>query len=366
MAENQQPTATVTTDSGPPPVVYSYPAGIHDNTTGAWGYDKWMLFSVMNGRHILRTRGGLDGDAGEKPVPGAPQLCLYLPPSALQSEINLAWQEGNYGIGLGTALQSFMDTGGTRANISEAFTSAIKGELPQSVTGTAIGTALGDAAIGLVADGALELASKVIQNPAEKIGGIFGQIPNPRTDVFFTSVQYRTHSFTWKLIPRNVKEAEAIDAILNTFQFYSLPSFGAEEDKESGFFMGLPYEWSVQMFSETADRGKHHINTIDRSVVTRVNINHASNDRVAFIVDGEMRYYPVDTTLTVDMKEVRLQGRNDQDVIWRGLSDDASKNLYPDPNTPHNLTSGEVVNFGKSVGAAVKERIDRITNGGGE
>lgn len=363
MAENQQP------------IVTSYPAGIYNNETGAWGYDKWMLFRVMNGRHILRTRGGLDAE-GEKPVDGAPQLCLYLPPSALESELNLEWQEGAYGIGLGAGLQSFMDQGGTRANISNAFTNVISGQVPANRTIENIGSALADGTIGFIADAGLELIGKVIKDPAQKIGGIFGQIPNPRTDIFFTSVKYRTHSFTWKLIPRNVAEAQAIDKILNTFQFYSLPSFGEEGDGESGFFMGLPYEWSVQMFSEGPGRGKHHINTIDRSVVTSVTINHATNDRVAFIVDGEMSYYPVDTTLTVEMQEVRLQGRNDQDVIWRGLKDPSSneranskdnsvKADYPDPNTPKNVTSTEVVSFVKETGQKIFDILKTPPNEGG-
>lgn len=351
MAENQQPTNNTVTDTLE--TVYSYPLGIKESS-GAWGYDKWMLFSVMNGRHILRTRGGLDGDAGEKPVPGAPQLCLYLPPSALQSEINLDWAPDDYGRILGTFMQSVASNAETAQNALNT--------LKKFGQGSSIGETVGDlgkligrvgssTAKATIIDFAQEAVESVLgDNTVTKIGGAFGQTPNPRTDIFFNSVKYRTHSFTWKLIPRNAAEAKVIDVILNTFQFYSLPSFeGSTDDKnkDSDYFIGYPYEWSVQMFSETAGRGKHHINTIDRSVVTRVNINHASNDRVAFIVDGEMRYYPVDTTLTVDMHEVRLQGRNDQDVIWRGLSDEGSDKRpntseksdsrwarYPDPQKP--------------------------------
>lgn len=329
------------------PLVTSYPAGIYNNETGAWGYDKWMLFRVMNGRHILRTRGGLDADAGEKPVDGAPQLCLYLPPSALESELNLDWAEDDYGRILGNAIQSLGEAG-ARTFLQNYKTGGFAPALANAKIAVNVG---GGALKTTFADSAQELTESVLgEGVVKKIGGIVGQTPNPRTDVFFDAVKYRTHTFTWKLIPRNAAEAQAIDIILNTFQFYSLPSFGNEnrdkkENNESDYFIGYPYEWSVQMFSEGSGRGKHHINTIDRSVITRVNINHATNDRVAFIVDGEMRYYPVDTTLTVDMKEVRMQGRNDQDVIWRGLgSEDSDKrpnsktfddeSLYPDPQKP--------------------------------
>ena len=329
------------------PLVTSYPAGIHENNTGAWGYDKWMLFRVMNGRHILRTRGGLDADAGEKPVDGAPQLCLYLPPSALESELNLDWSEDEYGRILGAALQNLSTADITNALNKFKTQSDGKSALTDLLTDVA-NTAASTFKTAVIDAGQELIEKNLAEGFVKKIGGVVGQTPNPRTDIFFTSVKYRTHSFTWKLIPRNEQEATAIDKILNTFQFYSLPSFGTDNNggnRESDYFIGYPYEWRVQMFSEGTNRGKHHINTIDRSIITRVNINHASNDRVAFIVDGEMRYYPVDTTLTVDMKEVRLQGRNDQDVIWRGLKDPSSKERanskdnsvkadYPDPNKP--------------------------------
>jgi hypothetical protein len=350
----------------PPPrpaTVVSYPTNLYTNT-GEWGYDKWMLFRVMNGRHILRSRGGFDSKTELNPVDGAPQLCLYLPPSALQSEINLAWEEGSYGIGLGASLQSAMGDENrlTKSDINGALRDSLKGNFnAASGVGEKLATAGLAGLIALAADAVFEVAETVIKDPIQKVGGITGNVPNPRTDIFFTSVKYRTHSFTWKLVPRSVEEAQAIDIILNTFQFYSLPSFGAENDKESGFFMGYPYEWSVQIFSETAGRGsKHHINTIDQSVVTRVNINHASNDRVSFIVDGQMKYYPTDTTLTVDMQEVRLQGRNNQDVIWRGVSsgnpaartnerDATIRSTYPDPNTPFNITTDEVIAGAKRI-----------------
>jgi hypothetical protein len=356
MAEPQFPLASITKGTTlPRPHVVSYPSNLYTNT-GEWGYDKWMLFRVMNGRHILRSRGGFESKTELNPVDGAPQLCLYLPPSALQSEINLAWEEGSYGIGLGAAVQSAMDSGLTTSDITGAFRDGLKGNFnAASGVGKILAKAGVAGALALTADAVFEIAETVIKDPIQKVGGLTGNVPNPRTDIFFTSVKYRTHSFTWKLVPRSVEEAQAIDIILNTFQFYSLPSFGAENDKESGFFMGYPYEWSVQMFSETAGRGsKHHINTIDQSVVTRVNINHASNDRVSFIVDGQMKYYPTDTTLTVDMQEVRLQGRNNQDVIWRGVSsgnpaartnerDATIRSTYPDPNTPFNITADEVI-----------------------
>lgn len=298
--------------------VFSYPASISE----LYGYDKWMLFTVKSGRHILRSRTGMSAEKQDTPVNGAPMLKLYLPATALASSLGLSWNEGTYGNIIGAALQGSTSVAQNIQNVFKTMnTKGSTGDINSSLVtaGKSLLDAVGGASGALIADAAFEAAEKLgIEDAAEKFGGVMGLAPNPRTDIFFTSVKYRTHSFTWDLIPRNQQEAKNIDVILNAFQFYSLPSFGDNTD-ESAFFMGYPYEWRIQMFSET-NGSKHHINTIDDSVVTNIAINHSSNDRVSFIVDGELKYYPVYTKLTVDMQEVRLQGRNDQDVIWRGLT----------------------------------------------
>jgi hypothetical protein len=119
------------------------------------------------------------------------------------------------------------------------------------------------------------------------------------------------------MIPRNKQEADNIDQILNIFQFYMLPSFGTDTDTNP-LFIGYPYEFEISTFSEF-NGSNHHITTFDRSVLESVSISHESNGRVSFVDDeGGIEYYPSSTTLTLQFKEVRLQGRDKQKVIWRG------------------------------------------------
>lgn len=339
--------------------VISYPA----NMSEEYGYDKWMLFTVKSGRHILRNRDGLSATKPNQPVPNSPLLKLYLPENALRSELNLRWEGESYGPVLGAVLQSAADQ-----KLNTKIEDIIQRVNSGSITSDNISSNLGNFINPLAKTAASATVASVITREFEGLGqlmtgtdrlkekltGIIGQAPNPRTDVFFQGVEFRTHTFTWTLVPRNAKEAQNIDIILNAFQFYSLPSFGsggASSMSSNGYFMGYPYEWHVQMFSEmlpsggTAKRSKHHINTIDDSVITRVDIDHASDKRVSFIVDGELVFYPASTTLSVYMKEVRMQGRNDQDVIWRGLTTQSDarpnsdtnqeiKDRYNDPNKP--------------------------------
>ena len=151
-----------------------------------------------------------------------------------------------------------------------------------------------------------KVAGAVIPNVVE-IGEIgLGGVANPRTDTAFDAMQYRTHEFTFNLIPRDKQEADNIDAILNILHYYSLPSYGYNTSLWN-FMIGYPYEFVITMFNQT------HINKIERSVLTGLSVDHTGGDRIAFATD----YYPAATTMTLSFKEVRLLGR-DSEVIFRG------------------------------------------------
>ena len=165
-------------------------------------------------------------------------------------------------------------------------------------------------AAGFVAQKAKEMltgmAAAVIENP-EFVGEVLlGGVANPRTDTAFEKMTYRQHEFNFNLIPRDKREADNIDAILNILHFYSLPSYG-DSTSATNLMIGYPYEFVITMFNET------HINKIERSVLTGMTVDHAGGDVIAFATD----YYPAATALTLSFKEVRLLGR-DSDVIFRG------------------------------------------------
>lgn len=52
-----------------------------------------------------------------------------------------------------------------------------------------------------------------------------GKIFNPFEEQIFTGVSFRSHPFSWKLVARNKKDAENIQAILRFFKYNMLPSF---------------------------------------------------------------------------------------------------------------------------------------------
>ena len=293
-------------------LTYKYPS---DLTEGGGPHEKWILFEAKTGRHIARDGFVAGGGEGSEPDRTLAAVALYLPTDALKSAMTVGYKDIDLGMAAGKAIEAaFNREGGTlREPTLTAGGSSLMDKLQSAALPGIVGFGAQKAKKVLT-----EFAEKAIPN-AEQIGEVvLGGVANPRTDTAFDAMQYRTHEFTFNLIPRDKQEADNIDAILNILHFYSLPSYG-DNTSVSNFMIGYPYEFVITMFNET------HINKIERSVLTGIVVDHAGGDRIAFATD----YYPVASTLTLSFKEVRLLGR-DSDVIFRGVDDSVHQ---PGPGT---------------------------------
>jgi len=279
------------------PGAIMYPA---DLTTPP--HEKWILFEAKAGRHIARS-GFIEGGTEDgEPDATLASVALYLPTDALKSAMSVGYKNIDLGMAAGKAIEAAAQKEGSmRAPTQGSGTSTI-GNLLRGAGGFGAGLATQKAV-----DVAAGIASAVIDNPKDILEVVAGGRINPRTDTAFDAMQYRTHEFSFNLIPRTKEEADNIDKILNILHFYSLPSYGDARDL-GNFMIGYPYEFVITMFAET------HLNKIERSVLTGLSVDHAGGDRIAF-VGGD--YYPAATVLTLSFQEVRLLGR-DSDVIFRG------------------------------------------------
>jgi hypothetical protein len=258
-----------------------------------------------------------------------------MPVDALNSTTTVDWSPEDIGIVGGAMIDAFTQGGApTSANIIEKL----------GTTAKAYGGALG---VDLAAKIITPLIDTATASDSGKaiLQSMFGQKIDPRTDMLFGGVQYRKHQFSFTLIPRNQIEAESINSILNIFQFYMLPRYGAGTATLDSYFIGYPYEFDITMITKEglaagADASPH-INKIDRSVLTSCNINHAGANRVAFMGN----YYPAATSLVLDFTEVRLQGRDRYgEAMWHG-----SDATPFDPNRP---MTGDDVKDGVEGGVA--------------
>lgn len=280
-------------------------------TLGTPPYEKWIFFEVKAGRHIGRTGLNVSQEADRT----LKAVALYLPPEALSSTTTITWQEDEIGTVVGAAIESAYQRGtevgtpGTKNAQDSAFQRVLNG-----IRGGA-GSAVDKEVNAFLSTGGNERAVELVR----------GKVINPRVDLFFKNVNYRVHSFSFTLVPRNIQEAREISSILNVFQYYMLPDFG----KTTESFIGYPYEFTISMFTQQNNQ-THHLNSIGRSVLETFSTDHSSGSRVSFVNErGSTEYFPASTTIKLDFKEVRLLSRTDPEApIWRGgerSSDDPNK-----------------------------------------
>jgi hypothetical protein len=280
-------------------------------------HEKWILLEAKTGRHIARD--GFVAGEEKEPDRTLASVALYLPTDALKSAMSMSYKDVDLGMAAGKAIESAFQRGGTLRAPTQQGAGGFSVDRLMDAAGGGIAGIIGGKVRGALTD----VGNKFGVENAEQVAEIVaGKAVNPRTDTAFDAMQYRTHEFTFNLIPRTKEEADNIDAILNILHFYSLPSYG-DSASVLNFMIGFPYEFVITMFSET------HINKIERSVLTGLQVDHAGGDRVAFAGN----YYPAATTLSLSFKEVRLLGR-DSDVIFRGTN---RTGIVEDPREPTNL-----------------------------
>jgi hypothetical protein len=297
-------------------------------------FEKWMLFEVKNGRHVLRNQ-VLD-EKGTNVDRTLSSISLYLPQNALQSTLTVAYDKNDLGPFVGAAVELLAQSGknlmnGGLKNWIEGNDGGLSAPL-QSITksfksgniGSIIDAVKSSYKDAIKADVQMEVDSLSNGGAAR----VFGQRPNPRTDILFNTQEYRTHEFDFLLVPRNLQEAKAIDGIIHAFQYYMLPAYlnqQATQNQLGSFLIGFPYEFEITI--KQGSTTLEHVNKIARSVLTNIEIDHAAGEKVAFVEDGDGDLYPVMTRMSLRFQEVRLLGR-DSNEISRG---DLTSTTLEDP-----------------------------------
>jgi hypothetical protein len=307
-------------------------------------FEKLVLFEVKSARHIGQSGIAENGGGANVKDSTVAAVALYLPESALKSDIEAQYDTSDLGPFMGM-LSEF--TAQTDSNYVGRIANAIQ-SVPQEladayanskgVLGTlgAIGGTLygeGSAALTATTDvlsegfrklatapniGQASLAAAIAALERTPLGAganqMSGQRVNPRTDILFNHMGYRTHVFDFMLIPRNEAEAKAIDTIVHMFQYYMLPSYSPNlTDGVSGALIGFPYEFTITFWSQGRPN-THHINTIGRSVLRAASVNHAAAGKNAFFKGSQGDVYPAATSLSLTFQEVRLLSRESQEI----------------------------------------------------
>lgn len=279
--------------------MYRYP----ENLTHA-PVDKWIHFEVKSGRHIIRDTILTEQNSPDRTIAS---VGLYLSESALKSTLAVNYETNHLGPFAGAALEMFAQTGKNTfdsvPNSTSDATTGISGVL-KKLKDFAMSDDFNKA---IQAD--IQRGLDGVTNGA--ITRITGSRINPRTDVLFDSQQYRQHQMSFLLVPRNLNEAKAIDAIIRIFQYYMLPAY-QYADKQTGFLLGFPYEFTITM-KDGNGKTLNHVNKIGRSVLMNCSVDHSAGGQTSFVKDnGE--FYPVASSITLQFQEVRLLARDSEEI----------------------------------------------------
>jgi hypothetical protein len=127
---------------------------------------------------------------------------------------------------------------------------------------------------------------------------VFGGIAqNPHKIVLFTGVDFRDHTFTWRLSPRNRDESDSIQQIIQMFTYYSHPEYVA-----GGLFFKYPEFFRIKF---------HHpeyLFELRPSVCTGIRVNYHTNGLPSYIrdADGTGIPAPSEVELSVSFKETEI------------------------------------------------------------
>ena len=128
-----------------------------------------------------------------------------------------------------------------------------------------------------------------------KVGA--GVALNPHKIVLFTGVNFRDHTFSWKLSPKTRRDSDTIRQIINMFTYYAHPEYVA-----GGLFLKYPEFFTIKF---------HHpeyLFALQPSVLTDIRVNYHGQGYPAYIRDanGFGTPAPAEIDLSLTFKETEI------------------------------------------------------------
>jgi len=119
-----------------------------------------------------------------------------------------------------------------------------------------------------------------------------GEIVNPNMELLFNGPTIRNFSFSFKLTPRNDKEAEQIKLIIRSLKKHMSPR------KNKGVFLSSPHVFELRYKQGLQDHS--YLNRFKRCALQNMSVNYTGENVYATYEDGA----PVSTILSLSFKEL--------------------------------------------------------------
>ena len=121
-----------------------------------------------------------------------------------------------------------------------------------------------------------------------------GLAPNPKKEMLFKTVDFRTFSFDYVFAPRDETEANNVMQIIKTLKFHMHPEY-----KDNNSFLYLyPSEFDVQYY--TNDGINRYIHQHTSCVLTEFSVNYTPNGSFTTFANG----MPTHISVTMTFQEL--------------------------------------------------------------
>jgi hypothetical protein len=146
----------------------------------------------------------------------------------------------------------------------------------------------------MVDDGKSILASEALQKMGT-ISARTGLAGNPKREMVFKGVDFRTFSFDYNFFPRDEKEAEHVYNIIYQLKFHMLPEY---KNDTNNFLYVYPSEFDISYFS--GNGLNQYIHRHPSCVLTDLIVNYTPNGNFTTFANG----MPTQIAITMSFKEL--------------------------------------------------------------
>jgi len=215
-------------------------------------------------------------------------VALYLPPN-VQDTTSAGYS------GFATGVIGLAAAGG--ANLIDAMKNNDFERAAKSLLGAVegIGMEAGKKALAGMAEGLTDAEGSI-----ELLNSAFGQSTNPYMEVLFDQMALRSFSYNFTFAPRNEKERDQVQKIIQLFRFHMAPELKGASNR----FLTLPSTFDIHYMYQMED-GKASENDFYNRIATCVlegcNVDYTP-DGVKSFADGS----PTKITMALSFKETEL------------------------------------------------------------
>ena len=128
-----------------------------------------------------------------------------------------------------------------------------------------------------------------------------GRIISNRMELAFKGINKRQFQYTFKMIPRNQKEADEIKKIIHAFKFNMLPEFEGGDLTGRSFI--VPNTFDIEyMYNGNHNQYLHRISTC---VLESMNVTYGGDRYKTYTATSEGAP-PIETTISLNFKEMEM------------------------------------------------------------